>query len=155
MRNVRDDVYNIVQEVKGLLLKSGVTIPSQVDLEISHHYGIDRFHEYGLTMMTICQPRLLQEADRPPAGPETSYTVPPGKRETFHVLYGELDIELNGSFEAAVARERPSRSKAAFVITSAARPRPWSRRYPRRTWPQIPYYLDPAITQNAHRKTPR
>ncbi len=51
--NHRDRVYQIARSVKELLDRSGVVAPRQADLEISHHYGLDRFDEVGLTMITV------------------------------------------------------------------------------------------------------
>ena len=43
--NQRDKAWEIVQDVKTFLDEAKITYPSSADLEISHHYGIDRFYE--------------------------------------------------------------------------------------------------------------
>jgi len=53
IENTREKVWDIVQEVKTFLLKSGVVFPGQAQLEISHHYGLDNFHKTGITMLTV------------------------------------------------------------------------------------------------------
>jgi len=49
----RADIWDIVQEVKNLVKQSGVTIPNGSDLEISHHYGIEKFNKFGISMITV------------------------------------------------------------------------------------------------------
>jgi len=51
--NTREKVWNIVQDVKEFLSKTDVVYPGQAELEISHHYGIDKFYETGITMITV------------------------------------------------------------------------------------------------------
>jgi len=49
----RTEVEKIIAQAVKLLKKSGVTVPGQLDLEISHHYGIERFHEAGSMVITV------------------------------------------------------------------------------------------------------
>ena len=79
-----------------LLRQSGVVLPAQVDLEISHHYGIDRFDEFGLTMLTAvnrgyCKKILVLLPGQ--NHPEQHHKT---KEESFHVLYGDVWINLDG-----------------------------------------------------------
>jgi sialic acid synthase SpsE/mannose-6-phosphate isomerase-like protein (cupin superfamily) len=95
----RGDVLNIAHQVKELLGKSQITIPGGVDLEISHHYGIEKFNEFGLTMITVvnrsyCKKILVSLPNQ--VHPEQYHNQ---KEETFHVLYGELHLTLNGQTE--------------------------------------------------------
>ena len=151
-RNVRDDVYKIVQEVKGLLRKSGVTIPSRVDLEISHHYGIDRFHDYGLTMLTVVNRIYCKKLIALLPGQKHPTQYHKQKEETFHVLYGEVDIELNGALRhlgtgETVTVEREVRhffgSKTGAVIEEISSTH----------FSNDSFYNDPAIMENPNRKT--
>jgi sialic acid synthase SpsE/mannose-6-phosphate isomerase-like protein (cupin superfamily) len=152
MRNVRDDVYNIVQDVKKLLQKSGVTIPSQVDLEISHHYGIDRFYEFGLTMMTIVNRVYCKKLIVLLSGQKHPTQYHQEKEETFHVLYGELDIELNGSSRRLKAGETVTVERGVrhyFGSETGAIIEEISSKH----MAADSYYLDPLIAQNVNRKT--
>ena len=152
LRNFQEDVYEIVQEVKALLQKSGVTIPSQVDLEISHHYGIDRFHEFGLTMMTLVNRMYCKKLIVLLPGQKHPTQYHRQKEETFHVLYGDADIELNGTSKQLKAGEiitvEPgvhhffgSRNGAIIEEISSTH------------YTDDSFYLDPAIMNNGNRKT--
>ncbi|SPF48689.1 conserved hypothetical protein [Syntrophobacter sp. SbD1] len=151
-RNFQEKVYEIVQEVKNLLRYSGVTIPSQVDLEISHHYGIDRFHEFGLTMMTIVNRTYCKKliVILPGQMHPTQYHLQ--KEETFHVLHGDVDIELNGSskrlktgetitVEPGVHHRFGSGNGSIIEEISSTH------------YANDSFYLDPAIAENGNRKT--
>ena len=82
--------------VVDLLAKSAVVVPNKFDLELSHHYGIERFCEVGLSMITlvnrnyckkilICLPKQKH--------PEQFHNK---KEETFHILFGTLSLWLDG-----------------------------------------------------------
>jgi sialic acid synthase SpsE/mannose-6-phosphate isomerase-like protein (cupin superfamily) len=152
MRNVRDDVYRIVQDVKQLLLKSGVIIPSQVDLEISHHYGIDRFLEFGLTMLTIVNRTYCKKLIVLLPGQKHPTQYHQQKEETFHILYGEMDIELNGATRRLKAGETITVERGVHHYfgseTGAVMEEISSTHYANDS-----FYIDPVIAQNENRKT--
>jgi sialic acid synthase SpsE/quercetin dioxygenase-like cupin family protein len=95
-RDTRSAVHGIVKDVKALLRASGVAVPTQLELEISHHYGIDRFREVGSAMITVinreyCKRMVLMLPGQ--RHPEHWHTQ---KDETFHMLHGEIDLVLEG-----------------------------------------------------------
>ncbi len=95
-RDVRDKVWSIVQQVRVQLGDSHVVVPGRVDLEISHHYGLERFDEVGLCMLTVvnrsyCKKLLMLLPGQ--SHPEQYHRQ---KEETFHVLHGEMTLSLDG-----------------------------------------------------------
>ena len=36
-----------------MLRLANISIPGDIDLEISHHYGIEKFDKYGLVILTL------------------------------------------------------------------------------------------------------
>jgi sialic acid synthase SpsE/mannose-6-phosphate isomerase-like protein (cupin superfamily) len=152
LRNFQEKVYDIVQSVKGLLLRSGVTIPSQVDLEISHHYGIDRFNEFGLTMMTIVNRMYCKKLIVLLPGQKHPTQYHKQKEETFHVLYGDADIELDGSLKRLKSGETITVERGVhhyFGSESGAIIEEISSTH----YADDSFYLDPAIMNNGNRKT--
>ena len=152
LRDMRDKVYRIVQDVKQLLLKSGVTIPSQVDLEISHHYGIDRFYEFGLTMMTVVNRVYCKKLIVLLRGQKHPTQYHQEKEETFHVLYGEVDIELNGTGKRLKTGETITVERGVhhfFGSETGAIIEEISSTH----LANDSFYLDPEIARNANRKT--
>jgi sialic acid synthase SpsE/quercetin dioxygenase-like cupin family protein len=93
-QETRQQVYQIVSQVNRMLREGGVILPKQVDLEISHHYGIDQFTQYGSCFVTIVNQDyckrliiLLPGQDHP-----EHYHVQRG--ESFIVVQGEAIVTL-------------------------------------------------------------
>ncbi len=145
-------VWNIVQRVNVFLKKSGAIVPGSADLEISHHYGLNKFDEVGLTMLTVvnrgyCKKLLVTLPGQ--SHPEQYHNQ---KEESFHVLYGEILLELNG--EPRVCRpgdvitvepgvRHAFRSDVGAVIEEISSTH----------FKDDSFYTDPAITANKQRKT--
>ncbi len=94
--NTRDAVYKIVCEVKALIRKSKVQVPGHCELEISHHYGLEKFREFGLTAITVINREYCKRLMVVLPGqkhPEQWHNV---KDETYHVLYGDVTVDLDG-----------------------------------------------------------
>jgi sialic acid synthase SpsE/quercetin dioxygenase-like cupin family protein len=148
----RERIYDIVQRIKQLVKESGTVVPSQVDLEISHHYGLDRFDEYGLTMLTVVNREYCKKLMILLAGqnhPEQYHKI---KEETFHVLFGQVAINLDGMERIANAGEvvtiergvkHSFSSPAGAVIEEISSTHAGSDSY----------YVDPEIAKNKQRKT--
>ena len=93
---LREKVDSIVHRVKELICTGGVVVPAKVDMEISHHYGLERFEDFGLTMLTVvnrgyCKKILILLPGQ--THPEQYHEK---KEEAFHVLYGKLWVNLDG-----------------------------------------------------------
>jgi sialic acid synthase SpsE/mannose-6-phosphate isomerase-like protein (cupin superfamily) len=91
-----DQIVEIVDAVGAFLDESGVIYPTSVEMEISHHYGIDSYFQYGMTMITIvnreyCKKLLIMLSGQ--EHPEQYHKV---KEETFHVLHGDVTLWLDG-----------------------------------------------------------
>ena len=94
--NTQEKVYEIVLKVRDFIKKAGIIVPPGAELEISHHYGIDKFYEYGLVMITVvnreyCKKLLILLPGQ--THPEQYHLK---KEETFFVVYGELELYLDG-----------------------------------------------------------
>jgi len=152
LENNREKVYNIVQQVKGLLKKSNVLVPDKLDFEISHHYGVNRFNEYGCTIINVVNRRYCKKLIVLVPGqkhPEQYHRI---KEETYHILHGDVSIDLNGvrkTYKAGgiVTVEQGTRhsfcSKGGAVIEEIS-----STHHT-----DDSYYCDPAILKNKNRKT--
>lgn len=94
--NTREKILDIANRVKKLLQEGKITVPGGIELEISHHYGLDKFDEFGLVMLTVvnrdyCKKLLVSLPGQ--FHPEQYHNQ---KEETFHVLHGELELQLDG-----------------------------------------------------------
>ncbi len=95
-RNTRAMVHKIVSEVRTLIRKSKVQVPGQCELEISHHYGLEKFREAGITAITVVNREYCKRLMVVLPGqrhPEQWHNL---KDETYHILCGDVIVELDG-----------------------------------------------------------
>ena len=148
----QERVLHIVNNVKELLNKSGIIFPGRSELEISHHYGIERFWEAGLTMLTVVNRAYCKKLLIVMPGQRHPEQYHKGKEETFHVLYGSIQLKLNGApqtcnpgdvitVEPGVRHAFSSKDGAVIEEISSTH------------FQKDSYYTDPAINDNRNRKT--
>jgi len=94
-RNTRELVYKIVSDVKNLIKKRKVQVPGQCDLEISHHYGLEKFRESGLTAITVVNREYCKRLMVVLPGQKHPEQWHNHKDETYHILYGEIRLTLD------------------------------------------------------------
>lgn len=95
--NLRDKVLKIVNRIKDLLVESRVALPNRMEMEISHHYGIDRFDEWGATIINCINREYCKKLIILLPGQKHPVHFHKKKEETFHVLYGNMSVNLNGT----------------------------------------------------------
>ena len=150
--NVRETVYNIVQQVKSLLKKSGAVVPGKSDFEISHHYGLERFPEFGATIINLINREYCKKLIVMLPGQKHPEQYHRKKEETFHVLYGTVLLNLNGTsmkcsqgdivtVERGVKHSFSSPDGAVIEELSSTH------------YTDDSFYTDPAILANKERKT--
>ena len=88
-------VLSIRNRILEMIKSSGVTVPQNSVLEISHHVGLDKFDEIGTCMITVVNREyckkllfLLPGQTHPPMFHKT-------KDETFFILWGNVDLLLD------------------------------------------------------------
>ena len=92
--DTRSLVHGILRDVKILLKTSGAVVPTQLELEISHHHGLENFKRVGSAMITVINREYCKRLVLLLPGqmhPEHWHTQ---KDETFHLLHGEIDLVL-------------------------------------------------------------
>jgi len=148
----REKVYRIVQQVKGVLRKSRILVPKRLDLEISHHYGIDRFGEYGATLINFVNREYCKKLIILVPGQKHPEQYHEAKEETFHILCGDVLLNINGAEKRCKAGDLITIEKGArhiFGTKGGAVIEEISSTYDR----EDSHYTDPAIADNKHRKT--
>jgi len=90
------EIQSIIDKVTKLIHASGVVVPVDSTCDISHHYGIKKFDEVGVTIINCinreyCKKILIVLSGQ--RNPEHTHSQ---KEETFTVLHGELNIKCNG-----------------------------------------------------------
>jgi len=148
----REKIFSIVQKVRKILHDSKILVPSQVELEISHHYGIDKFDEYGIVMVNIVNREYCKKLIVVLPGqkhPEQYHKV---KEETFHLLYGDLLLNLDGverELKAGEVITIEKGKKHAFSSKTGAVIEEISSTH----FKEDSFYTDEQIAKNKNRKT--
>lgn len=150
--DVRKDVVKIVRDLCDLIKTSGVQLANRMDLELSHHYGLDKFYEIGCTIITCVNREYCKKILLVLPGQKNPTHLHRRKEETFYVLYGELEITLGDEkkvyhagesvvVERGVPHEFSSTTGAVFEEISSTH------------FPNDSFYSDTAIAEPAARKT--
>jgi sialic acid synthase SpsE/quercetin dioxygenase-like cupin family protein len=87
---------NIIHQAKGMLSEAGVVLSNNAKMELSHHYGISKFQEYGILIINLINREYCKKIIIILPGqkhPEQYHIL---KEETFHILQGEIVLTLNG-----------------------------------------------------------
>jgi sialic acid synthase SpsE/quercetin dioxygenase-like cupin family protein len=103
--DTRSLVHGIVRDVKALLKVSHAVVPTQLELEISHHHGLENFRSVGSGMITVINREYCKRLVIVLPGqrhPEHRHTQ---KDETFHLLHGEIDLVLGGERRRCVKND--------------------------------------------------
>ena len=164
--DTHDKVYEIVRQAKELLVRAGIAFSNQLEFEISHHYGIERFHEFGAVIITCVNREYAKKLILVfPGQQRHPMHYHKQKEETFHVLYGDVTFVLVDerieerpgdlrrverieakpgdiiTVERGVKHDFSSKSGAIFEEISSTH------------FQGDSFYDDPAIAENKYRKT--
>ncbi|MCR8538803.1 MAG: N-acetylneuraminate synthase family protein [Prochlorococcus marinus CUG1439] len=99
LNSVSENVFlkNYIHKIRGLINEYCEYIPNEVEVEISHHYGIDKIFDYGCCIINIinrsyCKKLILMTKGQ---NHPTQYHLV--KEETFRILHGEIELILDGN----------------------------------------------------------
>jgi len=150
--NLREGVYDIVQNVKSFLSESNVVYPGEAELEISHHYGIDHFYEVGITMITVVNREYCKKLIIALPGQSHPEQYHEKKGETFVILYGDVDLSLDGESQRLVKGDvvtiEPGVRHKFKTLNGCVIEEVSSTHYK-----DDSFYTDKEITNNKNRKT--
>jgi len=96
IRNLREKVLKIIKELKEIILKSHIALPSKIDLELSHHYGIEKYEEWGAAILNCINREYCKKLIILLPGQKHPFHHHLRKEETFQVLYGDMDVVVDG-----------------------------------------------------------
>jgi sialic acid synthase SpsE/mannose-6-phosphate isomerase-like protein (cupin superfamily) len=97
MVNLRGKVLHIVRQVRDILLASRIALPDKLEMELSHHYGIDKFAECGATIINCINREYCKKLIIVLPGQKHPVHYHKRKEETFHIVYGDVAVNLAGT----------------------------------------------------------
>jgi N-acetylneuraminate synthase len=89
-------IYQIMLQVRGMLAKASIHINAEASIEISHHYGLRRFREYGAVIITCINRSYAKKLVIQLPRQKHPYHFHKRKEETFQLLDGDLEIVKDG-----------------------------------------------------------
>lgn len=95
--NLREKVLNIISSIRQILIDGKIFVPNKMDFELSHHYGIERFEEWGATIINCINREYCKKLIVMIPGQKHPSHYHVKKEETFQVLYGEVIINIHGN----------------------------------------------------------
>lgn len=148
----RSILHGIIRDVKALLKSSAAVVPAQLELEVSHHYGIERFREFGSTTITVVNREYCKRVILILPGQTHPEQWHEKKDETYHLLHGEIELTLDGVRRLCRKNDVviiPHGVKHAFTSAAGAVIEEISSAYVQND----SFYTDPSILRREPRKT--
>ena len=128
-------------------MKLAFPVSPDCTVELSHHYGLDRFREFGCVLFdcvnrTYCKKIivLLPRQKHP-------YHFHKRKEETFQLLHGDLEVELDGQTHQLAVGDTLLVKPSAWHKFHTPPPAPSSRRCQRPTYNDDSFYEDERIAK--------
>ena len=97
MVNLRSQVLGIVRQVRDILLASRIALPDRLEMELSHHYGLNKFGEWGATIINCINREYCKKLIIVLPGQKHPVHYHKRKEETFHILYGDVAVDVAGN----------------------------------------------------------
>ena len=89
---IKDAVHN----VKGILNELNIYLNPEFEVDFSHHYGIEKFNEIGATIINCINREYCKKLIVQTPGQKHPAHYHQKKEETFHLLYGDVEVWLDG-----------------------------------------------------------
>jgi len=93
IENVTDQ---IVLQVRGVLAKAQVEFNKDAEIELSHHYGLERFREFGAVLITCVNEEYAKKIIVQLPRQKHPYHYHEKKKESFQLLWGDMEIFIEG-----------------------------------------------------------
>ncbi|MDA3955998.1 N-acetylneuraminate synthase family protein [Oceanispirochaeta sp.] len=98
-------IRSIVHEAQGMLYEAGIRIPENCTVEISHHKGLQMFRETGAILINIVNREYCKKLMILFPGQKHPVHLHKKKEETFHLLWGDLQVVIEGTAHDMTAGE--------------------------------------------------
>lgn len=107
-------IRKVVHNTRGLLYEANIFVGEGSTLEVSHHYGMECFDDTGCVLINSINREYCNKFIIMFPGQKHPEHFHKQKEETFHLLWGDLNVNLDGKSmslqlgeKLMIARERP------------------------------------------------
>jgi N-acetylneuraminate synthase len=89
-------VRSVIHDAKGMLYEAGIALGDEFEVELSHHYGMQHFRQNGAIIISIINREYCKKLLIVLPGQKHPTHAHKVKEETFQLLYGDLEVNLDG-----------------------------------------------------------
>lgn len=89
-------VRSVIHDAKGMLYEAGIALGDNFEVELSHHYGMQHFRQTGAIIISIINREYCKKLLIVLPGQKHPIHAHKVKEETFQLLYGDLEVNLEG-----------------------------------------------------------
>lgn len=86
----------VVHDAKGMLYEAGIALGTDFEVELSHHYGMQHFRQFGAIIINIVNREYCKKLIIVLPGQKHPNHLHKVKEETFQLLYGDLTVDIEG-----------------------------------------------------------
>lgn len=87
---------SVIHDVKGMLYEANIYLGEDFEAELSHHYGMKHFRQFGAVIISIVNREYCKKLIAVLPGQKHPMHMHKVKEETFQLLYGDLEVEIDG-----------------------------------------------------------
>jgi len=149
---LRSILEGITKKINKLITEANVHLPPTIEMEISHHYGLDKFYKFGMAIFTLVNRTYCKKLLVSLPGQIHPAQFHKKKEESFRLIYGDLTLTIDGkdlnmelgeiiTIEKGVVHQFTSLKGSVIEEISDTHHMNDS------------FYIDDKITQNTNRKT--
>jgi N-acetylneuraminate synthase len=95
-RSTKTIIASVVLQLRGILADAKVEINPEAKIELSHHYGLERFREFGTILITCYNDEYAKKIVVQLPRQKHPYHFHKEKQETFQLLWGDMELTVNG-----------------------------------------------------------
>jgi sialic acid synthase SpsE/quercetin dioxygenase-like cupin family protein len=95
-RRKKDVIYPALHAIKGMINMAKIPVSHDVHLELSHHHGLENFDKVGCTLIEFFNREYAKKLIIQLPGQLNPVHYHKKKDETFHVISGTLEVEIDG-----------------------------------------------------------
>ena len=87
---------SVIHDVKGMLYEANIYLGDTFEAELSHHYGMKHFRQFGAMIISIVNREYCKKLIAVLPGQQHPDHMHKVKEETFQLLYGDLEVVVDG-----------------------------------------------------------
>jgi len=91
-----ETIFQIMLQVRAMFNKARISFGKNSKIEVSHHYGLERFREFGAVIVDCINREYCKKLIVMLPRQKHPYHLHKRKEETFQLLHGDLQVEIDG-----------------------------------------------------------